>query len=224
MPPPAVLTLVRARSNLSGGVDVPLGPKTLLLMANGVGKTSVLRTIELALSGRASDIAGREDVALPADLMALAPERRGNLWAEVEFSDGSHARWETRGGAGRAARPTHTLPAGLTPQGTLPIRALRDFLRGNTDTARRAFLHVACVGVTTATVEAQIPTPLLAAFASARGAVTASAVDDLIRAREEAARRKREGQAAVRAAEALLATMTAPLSPVADAVVTAAEM
>ena len=75
--------VVFAESNIKGGVSAALGPKTLIVGPNGTGKSAVANTVELALTGRVSDILGRRDVAKEIELQALAPSRKGELLART---------------------------------------------------------------------------------------------------------------------------------------------
>jgi len=76
----------RVVGNLKGGCDLEIGPRTLITGPNGSGKSRIVNTMELALSGFASDIVGRSELRQGADLIALAPEG-DNLYAEVTLSD-----------------------------------------------------------------------------------------------------------------------------------------
>jgi energy-coupling factor transporter ATP-binding protein EcfA2 len=51
-----------ASSNIKGGVSTPLGYRTLVVGPNGSGKSAIQNTVELVLTGRVSDVAGRSDV------------------------------------------------------------------------------------------------------------------------------------------------------------------
>lgn len=119
--------------NIQGGGKYALGPKTLIVGANASGKSTITRAIELALSGRASDIAGHDTLALDADLFALAGSDTG-AGTLATLSDGGSASWTLGKGkkAKRAGGPV-----------IFPLRDVRAALAGNAETARKFFLSVA---------------------------------------------------------------------------------
>lgn len=96
-----------ARSPLKRGVDVTLGPKTLLLGRNGAGKTAVMQTIKLALTGSADDHEGRDGVK---DTVALSRlfKRGVDLTAEVELNDGAVCTWAVKAKKVGFSRPEMT--------------------------------------------------------------------------------------------------------------------
>jgi len=121
--------------------DVELGPKTLIVGPNGRGKSRIVNAIELALTGRASDVAGRVDVAREADLLALAPGRKANVYAEVLLSSGETVHFGVEYvGEGKARKADHDVPDWFAKEQLLPVRAVREAMLGSADTACRAFL------------------------------------------------------------------------------------
>ena len=73
---------------------------------NGSGKTAVLNALELALTGEARDLGGRDKVRSAAMLAQLAPEGKGPIYARVKFSSGDMAEWVLEEGK----RPKWTPP------------------------------------------------------------------------------------------------------------------
>jgi hypothetical protein len=127
--------------------EVELGPRTIIVGANGKGKSRVVNAIELALTGRASDLAGRVDVAREADLMMLAPGRNSNLYACATLSTGETATFGIEyAGAGKSRKADHEVPDWFARQELLPVRAVREAMLGSADTACRAFLGWAGAG------------------------------------------------------------------------------
>src|SRR5260221_10173432 len=96
----------KVESTIKNGVNAELGPKTIIIGPNGSGKSAVVNAIELALTGRASDVAGRDVVAQDLALLSLAPGRNSAVTSEATLSDGSKCSWTTRpngkGGATKA--------------------------------------------------------------------------------------------------------------------------
>lgn len=133
---------------IQGGGKYALGPKTLIVGPNAIGKSSITRAIELAGSGSASDIAGRAEVSLDADLAAL-------------------------GGSGSVASATATLSTDLTsewalakgkkakrsgPEILFPVRELRNAIVGKSVANVRKFFLSNVVTIGWDDVLHEIPT------------------------------------------------------------------
>ncbi|MDO8690538.1 MAG: hypothetical protein Q7R39_11110 [Dehalococcoidia bacterium] len=190
----------RVRSNLKGGVDAVLGPKTIVIGPSGTGKGAVLNSIEIALTGRADDITGRFEVTKELDLMALAPERKGDLFTEVQFDNGSLARYETGGSSARARKASHIF-TGIDPENVLPLRRIRAALLGSPETGRKFFLGYAVGVVSLNDVMGRIPDTLHSYFKSAtiKATLKDTPTDRLLMALEEAKARVRRGASEAKA-------------------------
>ena len=78
--------IVKVTTNLKGeSKPINIGQRTLLIGPNGSGKSRIWQAIEFALTARVGDIAGRDEVSRPADLLALMPGREGTLTSSVVF-------------------------------------------------------------------------------------------------------------------------------------------
>jgi len=202
---PVFVQRVRSNVKSSDGLlwDVELGEKTLIVGANGRGKSRVVNAVELALTGRASDLAGRADVAREADLLALAPGRRANLFAEATLSTGEKALFAVEYvGDGKARKADHDVPAWFAKQELLPVRAVREAMLGSADTACRQFLKWA--GASAQRNLTDMVSPSLHGHLQRLVVLTPGVgVDGL----EVAARKKKlEANASVKALEAALTT------------------
>ena len=151
----ANLYVAHARSNVKGGVHTSLGPKTLIVGPNGAGKSRVVNTVELALSGYASDIVGRPVLKKGADLIALAPEGEP-LHAQATLSDdrGASYRIERRPG-GKTARPEHAAVPDL--EVIYPAPMVVAALRGNLTTARSFVLQHSGLDIHHDTIVERLP-------------------------------------------------------------------
>lgn len=101
----------RVKSSLKGGVNVELGPKTLLCGPNGSGKTAVLQALKLAILGCVDDQEGKTGVAQTSVIARLfAPETK--MSAVAEMSDGAVFSWaaEDKGRGKGFTRPKMTGP------------------------------------------------------------------------------------------------------------------
>ena len=132
----------KVKSSLKGGVDVKLGPRTVLYGANGSGKTSVIQAIELASGGYVSDMEGRDQVKSHTALARLFPP--GNrMFAEIALSSGVVCDWEMKPGAtpGSFKKPVPNAPVQLR----WPVQELSSILGGEGATVK-AWLEGEVVG------------------------------------------------------------------------------
>lgn len=113
------------------GVCAQLGRKTLVVGPNASGKSSIINALELATSGRASDVAGRQTLARDADLFMLAAPGADRAWAEAKWSDGATSGWDLREGK-RATRTGRSC--------AWPLREVTEALLGSPETARKWIL------------------------------------------------------------------------------------
>ena len=150
----------KVTSSIKGGVKAKLGQRTLILGANGIGKSAILNAAELAGTGKVSDIAGRALMAKDADLFMLAPPEADHVYAHAHLSEGiGMASWELR--KGKRAKRTG-------PGISFPLREVRDALLGSAETARKWILEHGDV-FTWTEVLAQVPVSLHAKLASLGG-------------------------------------------------------
>ena len=147
----------KVTSNLKLGCDVVIGDKTVIVGPNGSGKSTIVNAIELALTGRASDIAGRTEVAREADLLSLAPAGAKQVYAEVEFDGGETARYAAEGTTAKAKKAVVARPDFVVPEAALPLRTLREALLGSATTARKYLLSKVSGGTDRSDVRALLP-------------------------------------------------------------------
>ena len=111
-----------------------IGQKTLLIGPNECGKSTVAEAIQLALTGSVSGLFMRpKAVKTGTQLAALCPEAEDLVFAEVELSDGSTARWEVS--PGKRAKRT-----GFSGCVT-PVSELKEALMGSPLTAYKFFFR-----------------------------------------------------------------------------------
>ena len=144
------------RHNLKGGGSAEIGRRTLVLGPNGAGKSALVNAVELALTGKASDLQGRDLVAQNAALATLSTDRV--VWSEVTLSDGATSRWEIEG----TGRPSRT-----GPEGIFPLREVTTGLTGSADRARKFLLRYVCDGITEETVAEALPKALRGKYSAA---------------------------------------------------------
>jgi hypothetical protein len=156
----------------------PLGPKTLILGVNASGKSALTQSIELALTGCASDIAGRPLVSKDSDLVdLLLAEGEPRLQAVVEISTPAgimgSASWscgtEKGDKQGKAAvdlgfiQTTGSTPGAggvLDPASVFPLRAVREALTAGPDKARNFFLSQVAGGLNPQEIRDRVPADL----------------------------------------------------------------
>lgn len=121
----------KVTSNIKKGVDIELGPKTLICGPNGQGKTSVINAVELALLGQVSDLSGRDIVKRPGDLIKLTSEKV--LTVDCVLSDGHEITVECKRTKTGASKPKVT--GALKAE--MPYHAVRGNLTGSPETVRK---------------------------------------------------------------------------------------
>lgn len=144
--------VLRAHGNVQGGIDCRLSRLNLIVGPNTTKKTAVERTVELALSGVASDIRWRATVAAERDLLRLV--RDSVLTAEVELSDGKVSHFGIGEGGGK--KGVLATPYAAHTALIFPLRALREALLGTPDTLRKFFLGFAVGKLTLADIHSRI--------------------------------------------------------------------
>jgi len=199
----AIVFVKSIESNVKRGVKAELGPRTLIIGPNGIGKSSIVNAIELALSGRASDVVGRAEVARGIDLLALAPEADDSLWAKAVLSSGEGANWrcEKNLKTGGAREATHDIPRDVRV--TFPVREVRAALEGKPETARVWLLGRIGSLVTEAAVTGLLPEDLRSAYSDICRSLGGTPVAKLLEAREIVARQLRTLSSDAKAAEKL---------------------
>lgn len=197
-----LLHVSEVRSNVKCGIGCKLGPRTLVVGPNGSGKTSLLNSVELALRGAVTDFGPERGlVRKDTDILTMACNGAGAILAEVTLSNGATARYSKQGS--KAAR--HEPPAGVNTEEVFPLWRLREDLFGAaTETARRFLLSRVCGVLTAGEIASRVPSPLIDRFNQVfQVGRFATAVDALLGAVEEAARRARSASDLAAAAEAL---------------------
>ena len=213
---------VRSNVKSSDGLlwEVELGEKTLIVGANGKGKSRIVNAVELALTGRASDLAGKTDVAREADLLALSPGRNANLYAEATLSSGEVATFGVEYvGAGKTRKADHDVPAWFPKEELLPVRAVREAMVGSADAACRQFLSWAGAGAGRSITDMLSPS-LLPAY---HRLVALNAGADLTGLESAARKKKLEANASVKALENALSSTGSSQAAPDDADIAAAQ-
>lgn len=159
MAPTVPLHVAHVRSNVKGGVGLALGPKTLIVGPSGAGKSRVLNSIELALSGYASDIVGRPAMKQGSELIALAPSDEP-LESTVTLSNGDTASYRIeRKAGGKTGRPAHAGSAMFAV--SYPAPEVVKALRGTVKTARTFVLSHSGLNLTREAIADRLPPKML---------------------------------------------------------------
>lgn len=187
------VTRIESNVKSAASFSYALGRRTLIVGPSGKGKSAVVNALELAGSGRASDIAGRTTLAKDADLSSLTTS--DPLYATAALSTGELASFELH--RGKRARRTG-------PELAFPLREVREAILGSPETARKWILNAS------ETIDWNRDVlPLLSDSAQklASGVAHAGLTGGL----EEARKRSREAVARAGAARAVRAPAEPPL-------------
>jgi DNA adenine methylase len=182
-PGAAGVHVVFVEATVKGGVRANLGWKTLLVGPNGAGKSAIVNAIELALTGSASDLIGRDEVKDAALIGQLATPGAG-VYSKVQLSNGVESTFEANrkpDGGYERGKNVNAFPAAF------PLRAVREALAGDKNTVRKFLLAHACKALTVDDVVNRAPYDLQEAFAQGMGiyrnqrpAGSTTAVDELL--------------------------------------------
>ena len=178
--------VVRVEHNLKGGGEVILGQHTLIVGPNGSGKSAIVNAIELALTGKASDIAGRDVVAQGAALASLA--NGSGAWSEVQLDDGSTARWEI----GRSGRKVSRAKRSGR-EGVMPLRQVLGELTGSAEKARKFLLQHACEGLDNSHITGKLDQDTLSRYQRLTD-VRLAPIDNLLAVAALAGKKEREAK------------------------------
>ena len=198
----------RVTSNLKGGLDRTLGERTLIVGPNGSGKSAIQNSVELALTGRVSDIAGRVDAADLGIVGMMAPAGEP-LRATVYLSDGRVASFEAARKDGGWSRGQRT---GAT--GDFPVSRVRQSLIGSPETARKFLLANIGARASREEVLRLLPHDLHEVYSKKADTLSAShEVDRLLFVFENEKSATRRHTQEAEAAEATKARMSSDLPP-----------
>jgi hypothetical protein len=121
-----VIYAKRVKSPLKGGVDVKLGPKTVLVGPNGAGKTAIVQALKLGTIGYVDDQEGRDHVSSTAAIARLFPAG-SELISEVDMSDGGHFSWSSKPRGKGYTKPKPKCPYGIK----FPFQSIKALLSGD---------------------------------------------------------------------------------------------
>lgn len=185
--------VVHVVSNIKGGVDVELSNHVLVTGRTGQGKSRVINALELALTGKVSDIAGRGVVAREADLFSLAPPT-GELFSKVTLSTGEVAEWH----CARGKKAKHTIPGGIDKEGVFPLRGLEEAITGDPTKGRQYLLDKVAGSLKDDEILAHVPENLRSMYAQVviRGQ---SPIDNLLGTFEAVKTKQRQLRASAKA-------------------------
>ena len=184
-----------------------LGQRTLIVGSNTSHKSSIIQSVELALTGAADDVVGRNGVKDASLLLSMAP---GDvLTSTVSFSDDgmADATFRAERTGNKAQRPVHSSPADAVR--VLPHRLVREALGAGEKKARKAFLSWVADGVTMEDVLAHIPADLHSRYKDIEEKLRrgGTAVDGLLATADYAGKQQRDAAKEAKGATSAMAAM-----------------
>ena len=186
---------------------VELGQRTLIVGRNTSHKSSVIQAVELALTGAADDVVGRNEVKDASLLLSMAPG--DSLTSMVNFSaDGlAPATFRIERENGKSQRPAHNSP--VDAMKVMPHRLVRNALGAGEKTARKAFLAWVSDDVTMEDVLAHMPADLHARYRDVEEKLRrdGSPVDGLLAVVDYAGKQQRDAAKEAKGAESAMSTM-----------------
>lgn len=203
----------RVTGSLQGGVDIELGPRTLLVGRNASGKDSVVRALSLAVRGQVDDLAGSDNVKSQTVISELAPGRSRDLIVRALDSSGEQALYHlAMKGAGKTSRPKHE---GFTSCYS-PAVDVREKLRAGTAARRAWLLGLVGVGMSPERVMEALPGPIRPEYKAVLTALTssdkalrdASPTEQMARVQAEAESRTRQAKKDARTYETVAGQAT----------------
>lgn len=194
------MNIVKVKSNVKAGCDVAIGPKTLVVGPNGSGKSTIVNAIELALTSRVGDIAGRTDIAREADVMQLAPKDSTAIVAEVLFDNGDAAIYRVEGSTAKAKKHSASRSPAIETGDVLTIRTMKEALLGSPVTARKFLIGKVCGSTTRNDIEELLPEVVRPTWRAASETVPESipAADALVQVLEYAGKQQRDANSAAK--------------------------
>jgi energy-coupling factor transporter ATP-binding protein EcfA2 len=194
------MNITKVRSNVKAGCDLQIGSKTIVVGPNGSGKSTIVNAVELALTSRVGDIAGRTDIAREADVMQLAPKDTTAIIAEVIFDNGDSAHYRVEGSTAKAKKHVANRPVTVQHDDVLPIRTLKDALLGSPTTARKFLIGKVCGSTTRSDIENLLPEVVRETWRAASSTVPESipAPDALVEVLEYAGKQQRDANSSAK--------------------------
>jgi hypothetical protein len=185
---------------------IDLGPRTVLVGRNGIGKTRITNSIELGLSSVADDLLGKSGVKAPADLLLASSSDLGSITVRLAFATGDTKPWADASysaaytAAGKAPRQGNaSRPPGVDPAWALPVRTVHGWLTRGPEKARELFLPYIAGTVSADDIQRALPAIYVAPLEN--GKQTPESVDALLAMTDLAAKRKKEERDRSKAAE-----------------------
>lgn len=188
--------------------EIGLYPKTLVVGPTGAGKTRIVTSIALLLTGAADDVLGRDEVGSPGDLILLAPPDR-DLEVRGWWTDKATVGLEVKrkAGGGTTVKQHDGGPCN-GHEWTHPVRKVSELLALSPAEARKAFLPF-IVGDVTGVIGRMLPSQ----FVTDPRAPRIESVGDLVRALDLAKTRMREESNKIKANEDLSDKLAGALAP-----------
>ena len=186
---------------------VELAQRTLIVGRNTSHKSSIIQAVELALTGAADDVVGRNGVKDASLLLSMAPGDTLTSMANFSADGLAPATFSVERQGSKNQRPVHSSPVDVLK--VMPHRLVRDALGAGEKTARKTFLSWVSGDVTMEDVLAHVPADLHAKYRDIEEKLRrdGSPVDGLLAVVEYAGKRQRDAAKEAKGAESAMSSM-----------------
>lgn len=190
-----------------------LGLHTLLVGETGEGKSRILRSLALALTGSAEDVGGKSGAVKDGNTLSemVHPSQAGFV-SELLLSTGKVASYTLKVSTKGAVSKKHLPLDSEVHEWALPVRKIQTMLSGRTDLVRARFLPYILGDLDTSAVRSRLPDDIIAE-AEGYGVTIPEDVDGLAEAITKARERKTKTSREIAANTHLVETLTEDLEP-----------
>jgi len=160
----------RLKSNVKRSANIDLAQKTIIVGKNAAGKSGIIASLELLLTGRCNEVG-----ALPAEIVSLSPV--GHLEIVGTTSDGVAHSFAIEGTVSSARKPNWSCGSAI---GVVVSEEISDLLRGDPKRIRQSLLKLVGTDLNVSDIEDHIPSSMMPVWQSLWSEANVDGIDGLI--------------------------------------------